>query len=231
MRLHLPTQPHTSERAVRSAWTVVMLLLALLLVWLAVTAVRQSDRIRDNDTRLDRADVALLQVAEANAAQDAALEEANRRLVELGATPVPPPPSPTVPPSSGPGEVQEREIQEPEIQEPEAQDPERQDREAQEGDVDDPEVQDTEVDDPDPDDPEAQDPEVQDPEDQEPEEQDPEVDDPDPNDLLRFEVADSCSPPEGSYVTGVDLVWDGPSVTLTLTCTSAQLPDFPGPKQ
>lgn len=132
------------------------IMLFLLLVLPSVIARDQIDTLEDDVSDLKED---LGQAKGTIDANKAALDEANRILVQLGEEPV------TVPDVDA------------EMNDPDPNDPERQDAE----------VQDPEVNDPDPfDDPEAQDSEFDDPELQELEIQDleiqdPEIDDPDPN--------------------------------------------------
>lgn len=76
MRL-LPSEPHVTKRMVRIAWAIVVLIAVLLLGWIVNTNVQQSDQLTAQQAT--------------NAAQDAALDEANRRLIEAGEQPVPTP--------------------------------------------------------------------------------------------------------------------------------------------
>ena len=86
--MRLPSDPHVTRRMVRIAWAVVVLIAAMLLGWIIVTNVQQSDQLSTQQAT--------------NAAQDAALSEANRRLVEAGEQPVP---TPEPGPAGDPGQV------------------------------------------------------------------------------------------------------------------------------
>jgi hypothetical protein len=87
MRL-FPKEPRATNRMVAIAWVIVALLAVLILTWLVVTVVSQSDQIHEQQVT--------------NAAQDQALAEANRRLTQAGEQPV------TTPPAGPPGAVGER---------------------------------------------------------------------------------------------------------------------------
>lgn len=88
MRRILPTKPIVSERAARAAWVVVVVLGAMLGGWLMWMVLQQSDQLRHEQAT--------------NQAQDAALAEANRRLIEAGEKPVP---TPEPGPAGDPGQV------------------------------------------------------------------------------------------------------------------------------
>jgi hypothetical protein len=87
MRL-FPAEPCASKRSVRIAWGVVLILVFMLAAWLIATLLRQSDQIRETQA--------------VNQAQDSALAEANRRLIEAGERPVP---TPSPGPAGEPGSV------------------------------------------------------------------------------------------------------------------------------
>lgn len=172
------------------------------------------------DEQEDRQQSQVIEQLQADAQTNRKAAEALAAQVERrGGTPV-------VDPDDLPsGEIDDPDPNDPEVQDAETQDPEIQEAEVQDPDPDDPEVQDPELpdgetDDPDPDDPENQDPEIQ----------DPEVDDPDPNSRLEFVADDSCSPPDGQWITGADLtvVRTPDTVTYVLVCTSATLPQLLG---
>jgi hypothetical protein len=87
----LPRDPQISRRTVFVAWALVAVLFLLLIVWLVATAAHLTDQVHETQS--------------VNQAQDSALAEANRRLIEAGERPVPTPEPGPVGQSGDPGPV------------------------------------------------------------------------------------------------------------------------------
>lgn len=88
----LPKDPQISRRMVAVAWGIVVGLVVAIFLWLILTVADQAADQRHTDTTIT-------ELKDNDAAQEAALEEANRRLTEAGEQPVVTPPPVTGPSS------------------------------------------------------------------------------------------------------------------------------------